>query len=125
MATSVKPGCETVGWSATFSVAAGAAVTPAIVGRPSIVLLVARAVTLGVAVGAEAGLENRTATKIAMPKKPTALSRMSESRFNWIVNVFSLPSSGSWSGELNDASCTASESRVPIAILPHRDARAQ
>jgi hypothetical protein len=37
------------------------------------------------------------------------------------VTVFSVSSSGSWSGELNDASCTASENVITAAILPHRD----
>ena len=105
--------------------AAGAAVTPAIVGRALLVLLVARVNAVGVRVGALAGLANITATTIAMPKKPTALSRMSESRVSRIVTVFSLTSSGSWSGELNNASWAACESVLSDAILPHRDGRTQ
>lgn len=65
------------------------------VGRAALVLLVARLRAVGVMSGALAGFAKITATKIAMPKKPTAPNKMSESRVSRMVTVFSLPSSGS------------------------------
>jgi hypothetical protein len=123
MAISVNPGCTIVGGSVAMRVTTGG--TPTIVDCTLAIVPIIRGVVVAAAVGADAGLAKITATKIAIPKKPTAPIRMSESRVSRIVTVFSVSSSGSWSGELNDASCTASENVIAAAILPHRDGYTQ
>jgi hypothetical protein len=123
MAISVNPGGTMLGGSVAMTVTIAG--VPAMVDCTLAMVLIIRGVVVAAAVGADAGLAKITATKIAIPKKPTAPNRMSESRVSRIVTVFSVSSSGSWSGELNDASCTASENVIVGAILPHRDGYTQ